>query len=312
MKFTLWQQFSSNHSSSYTVVGEFQSLDAAQDAAELIRRIMQEAAKWCVEHHEECYQLRAPTPIEKQYAVQYGFDWKERIDWLTYSHEQAIHSVDRLVVINTRQVDTWQTGHQFANLLNAVGAKVTREVMGGVDPDKQIEGVDLHGQGNMWMGMGFELQCDAGTSEHAERLATTLRTIFEQLRRSSELNDPIPWLVFHPQLSELTSEKIAELERNYLKDEKQVRVIRAVLAFLSYKVVHRLWNKVRTLPHDQWVSIGERRRELRIYAMVQQEENRLVFENVSFADIPIGLPVFIRYLEHLGCSNIGYTIRQYY
>jgi hypothetical protein len=212
MRLSIWQQFSSNHSSSYTVVGEFQSSEAAQEAGDTILRILRESGKWCFDNREECYQLNAPTPIEKQYGLQYGFDWKERIDWLTYgSYEQAVSRFDRLVVVEPTHVDTWQTGHQFVSLLNAMGAKVAQEVMGGIDPDKRVENVDLHSQSDVWMRMGIEIRCEAATAERAAALVSTLTPVFQS--KSSGLHEtyPIPWLIFHPQLTDLSREKITEL-----------------------------------------------------------------------------------------------------
>jgi hypothetical protein len=37
MRVTLWQEFSSNHSSDFTVVGEFPTPEAAQEAARRLR-----------------------------------------------------------------------------------------------------------------------------------------------------------------------------------------------------------------------------------------------------------------------------------
>jgi hypothetical protein len=158
MRVSIWRQFCSNHSAIYTVVGEFPSSQAATAAAEKIRNILEEAMEWCLTHHDDCVSSDALTPVEQRYAALYGFDWKERVDWLTYGVKEAIRSVDRLVVIDPSHANTWQTGHQFANLLAAMHANVARRVIEGKEPGIEDE---------VWMSMSIDLSAEISPQDAA-------------------------------------------------------------------------------------------------------------------------------------------------
>lgn len=46
MRISIWQQFSSNHSSGFTVVGEFATRSEAENAANKIREILYRLKDW--------------------------------------------------------------------------------------------------------------------------------------------------------------------------------------------------------------------------------------------------------------------------
>src|SRR5579859_7611075 len=165
MRISIWQQFSSNHSASYTVVGEFQSVEAAQSAAETIRQIVKEAGDWTMKNRK--LDVKTPTPIEQEYARRYGFDWKERVDWSTMvGRDKATQQLDRLVIIDVGwDIQTWQSGHQFANLLAAMGANVGRNVFEAKEP-----GIT----GDIVMGMAFEIRAKAISTEMAASICDEL------------------------------------------------------------------------------------------------------------------------------------------
>lgn len=82
MKLTVWQQFSSNHSSHYNMVGKFESEAQARAVAEtlrdIVRRIRQTTATIEVIDQKEFYH---PTDVEKALGEHYGFEWKYGVDW---------------------------------------------------------------------------------------------------------------------------------------------------------------------------------------------------------------------------------------
>ena len=53
MKITVWQQFSSNHSSRFTIVGVFNTLTVAENAAAEIRGILQKIQQWHEDNPEK-------------------------------------------------------------------------------------------------------------------------------------------------------------------------------------------------------------------------------------------------------------------
>src|SRR5687767_3760219 len=88
MKITLWQQFSSNHSASFTVVGKFPSAEAAQTAyTEIVHHLKQIKEWWEKLSTEEVdewlakvYDHKVITPVEAALAQRYGVDWEYSID----------------------------------------------------------------------------------------------------------------------------------------------------------------------------------------------------------------------------------------
>ncbi|MFN8373816.1 MAG: hypothetical protein U0694_13190 [Anaerolineae bacterium] len=312
MRLTLWPQFSSNHSSSYTVVGEFPNAQSAQQASETIQTIMREAAAWCREHHDECYRLTAPTPVELKYAEQYGIDWQERIDWMTYAvREQCITHTDRLVVVDTTHVDTWQTGHQFIDLLTVLGAKTARSVMEGREPGNQ---------GEVWMSMGINLQCEMPSAEAAAEQAAALRKLIASMRDFRALY-MIPWFIYHPALREYSAQYIHTLEKQLVQDMGEAQKLHELYALSggdteklrqNQQTFHAEWAKVRILSHEQYVHLSHCHGDMGIHrAVISVEGHTLILRQISFANISLGLPAFVKYLEQLGGTHLQYTIEQY-
>jgi hypothetical protein len=150
MKLTLWQQFSSNHSSSFTVVGEFPTPEAAQNALSEIHRILQKIADWHRAHPGEFDDARTdgnsmahPTPPELELAQQYGIEWRSAIAWFD-KVSIDIH-FDRYVFL-TRGFGTDSVGEPFDQVMDKLGGK------------GYLEGNSV---GNVLYGILFTLTCDA-------------------------------------------------------------------------------------------------------------------------------------------------------
>jgi hypothetical protein len=104
VKVSIWQQFSSNNSTSYTVVGVFKTAQAAQDAVNVLKGIQQQIADWH-EENPEFSQVWAegwpypPSEVERVIGQRYGFDWQEGADWPFFVD---ISSLDDLVFVETK------------------------------------------------------------------------------------------------------------------------------------------------------------------------------------------------------------------
>ena len=215
MKLTLWQQFSSNHSANYVIVGVFDSVEAAREAGAKIRQHVVDIAEWSDQFKGDRWQL---SPIEENLAREYHFDWKQAVDWLhafphfyrpPYQREPQEHVThfDRLVFIDAPAASsTWQTGHQFANLMFAMGAQVYSDIYMGEDPD------DGH---DVFKNIDLDIQCTAPTVDAAINLQSQL-----QIQKW----DPIPWTIFHPRFAVFTSalslHNWTEAEQIWLRDQR--------------------------------------------------------------------------------------------
>jgi len=81
MKLSIWQQFSSNHSSSFTVVGQFETVEKAQDVETIFRMLfeaIQEARGFDSRGYDEDF-ISWP---EHEAGQIYGIAWEKGIDWL--------------------------------------------------------------------------------------------------------------------------------------------------------------------------------------------------------------------------------------
>lgn len=75
MRISLWQQFSSNHSASYWVIGTFKTVDEAQHAYREMRGIL-EKLEQAMRENPSTY-----TETEQAIAKQYQIEWTSSIDW---------------------------------------------------------------------------------------------------------------------------------------------------------------------------------------------------------------------------------------
>ncbi len=107
MKLSIWQQFSSNNSSDFTIIGVFDSPEQAKQAAEEVQRILNRIRDWHTANQEsaqELYDLWAsgeyPSPmsaVEKELAQEYNVHWIGAIDW--FDRVEVHTLMDRLVVV---------------------------------------------------------------------------------------------------------------------------------------------------------------------------------------------------------------------
>jgi hypothetical protein len=145
MRISIWTQFSSNHSSSFTVVGEFQSETEAKLAADELRRLVQAIADYYAAHPEveELWNSEGtvpPTPPEVEMAEQYqlpinhefGIDWI----WSNMPIDEAVIQLDKAVFV-THPGDTWYGAHPFDYILKTLGGKVMIAGMQDSGPDHE-------------------------------------------------------------------------------------------------------------------------------------------------------------------------------
>lgn len=129
MRISVWQQFSSNNSSYFTIVGEFESAKAAQTAAMKLKGFFESIHQWFdmpanvaqKKEKDDSGYVDVSGP-EKQISEQYGIQWYDRtIDWLYPQNFNGISVVDHLLFIEP--VDTWQGGKPLSELIKAFGGR---------------------------------------------------------------------------------------------------------------------------------------------------------------------------------------------
>lgn len=116
MKIRLWQQFSSNHSNGFTLIGIFPSVEKANKAYQRLDKLLKAIDKWRDAHPDD-YRYDLLTPPEKRIAATYDIDWEEPTENVSIQQFRAVVEIDAFV-------DSWTRRTPYELLLQAFGADV--------------------------------------------------------------------------------------------------------------------------------------------------------------------------------------------
>jgi hypothetical protein len=119
MKIAIWQQFSSNHSAGFTVVGTFETPEKAQQAANTIQKMVDTIYEWHRQNDtERIHGSMPPFPPELAFAQQYSVDWNKALDWTT---EQMV-VVDNFLILNPPST-WWHDSHPIPEIVQKLDGK---------------------------------------------------------------------------------------------------------------------------------------------------------------------------------------------
>ncbi len=209
MKLSVWQQFSSNHSSGFTVVGEFATHADAQNAANKIREILKNLADWHTQHEEEMENwwssgdwVDDPSPPEKELAKQYNIEWQGAIDWFWNARVDIV--LDRLVYITPGQRPE-ADGQPFDQLINRLGGKGYHEG-------------NIYGDDTGWI--LFNLTCRAPDENTAAEIYKRRLGFNRRIKRAGSQLNFYRWRFDeHPELptliAQLKTDGCTEIEYNF-------------------------------------------------------------------------------------------------
>lgn len=110
MKISVWKQFSSNHSSSYAIVGRFNSIEAAVDAETFLRSLMEVANTSTTFPERQAEMVKA-----------YSIEWyKEGLE-PSGSSDLLLERMGRDIVLS-RGYPTWESADPIVALLHKLGS----------------------------------------------------------------------------------------------------------------------------------------------------------------------------------------------
>jgi hypothetical protein len=179
MRLSIWQQFSSNHSASFELVGIFETTDSAITAAEELRAILRHVREWYDQHYDEDKQITLRisnnllplTDDEKRIRNEYRLDqWEHSIDWamaLLPRAEEDLIRVYRNLLFMESVGETWLGAQPFDQF---IGERAVKMVL-------SVEGSDT-----TWH--YFRVTCQARSIEAAQAIKTQLQ-YFEPLSDGS-------------------------------------------------------------------------------------------------------------------------------
>src|SRR5688572_1206998 len=135
MRLSLWQQFSSNHSADFTVVGTFENAEAAAQAGEELRSILNRLDQWwkALDRDEfgrwrDHSETPVITPIEKQISTEYEVKWPFMLSWPFWGWDRSESPVqvyrEFVFVIAPLIIDFWCGPQPFDSLLERLNGEV--------------------------------------------------------------------------------------------------------------------------------------------------------------------------------------------
>lgn len=137
MRISIWQQFSSNHSANYDVVGTFASEKEAQQVAEKFKQIFLAIKNWWwnsglsqdeFQRWFDHVEIGQPTPIELELGEEYGIEWKHGLNWfswVSWEHSDLPISVfEKSVFIQNPHWYLWYGPQPLNQLMEIFGAEV--------------------------------------------------------------------------------------------------------------------------------------------------------------------------------------------
>ena len=174
MKITLWQQFSSNHSALYTVVGTFRNIELAKKAAREIRSLLRSIGNWWDslsleerEAWEKHIESAVLTPPEAKFRDQYKIEWPFSLYWFGWAwDEEPVHRIDTSVFISNPHLYTSKGPQPFDELLAKLGGEVFVQADASLTYPNTVLFIDI--------------VCDLPTNEEDTEI------LFESLRQDFE------------------------------------------------------------------------------------------------------------------------------
>jgi hypothetical protein len=151
MKLSLWQQFSGNHSSSFMIVAQFETVEWAEQVRQEIQSIVRDIYEWWEQipekdqHRvgEELREQRRLTPPEREFQQRYQINFWSNQAFLTWVNDEyaleSISRLDRLIIINSGE--TWDDTHPFEEIMRKLGGRVA----------SKLEEDDAYIVLNLWM-----------------------------------------------------------------------------------------------------------------------------------------------------------------
>ncbi len=137
MRISIWQQFSSNHSGGFNLIGQFETIEEAEKAYLIIQDMLKTVSDYYAEHPEleEDYQdYRWLTPPEEELAKKHSLsNWERSLDWAAGSGGKLSHY--RNLIFLSDYGETWLDAEPFDELLPKFGA-IVKIWNNGIDDTK--------------------------------------------------------------------------------------------------------------------------------------------------------------------------------
>lgn len=310
MKLSLWQQFSSNHSASFTVVGKFADAQKAADAEHTLKSLFEDIkVYWATNTHLE---PMPPSWAELEASQTYDIKWDESFDWLSESLDKHLLRFDQYVFV----MNTFETHQRYDTMEALMGklADATYVERSEWSPDTLIL---------------MEAKCTAPSEQIASQIIAEIRQHFspDTIEGSIppwEVFSPLPTLNasgfsynpydFHPDI-EIIRNALDALYRYQKAARDKYRVTIAESAAIAALQPLRNEGYTFTIPLDS-ETLPEIARDVAYVAdtqafggKIETDGSIIHIPEVAFFSPAYGIPALVEYLKSQGCTDIAYTLQ---
>lgn len=169
MRISIWQQFSSNHSNNFQVVGVFKSVETAVEAREKLREILHLVLEFGID-----YQDGVPNFAEFVTAKEFDIEWPQTLDWVSDEMHEVVQ-FDHYVWCGNIVGETWLGAPPIDKLMQKLGGEIL-----------VYQGIGL-------MVLAAELTCTAPNHKTAKKIFADLQPYLELLRQAKGRDQIPPW-----------------------------------------------------------------------------------------------------------------------
>lgn len=329
MRVSIWQQFSSNNSSSYVIIGSFATPERANEAAAEFKTLLQRLWEWYQAHpeirdavlNEEGHEL---TDAERQIGKDYNIEFEDAVEWIAREETleflpDAVTTFENLLFVAT-VTETVTEDTPFAHFMYQLGARVEFEeemqayLLIGISaraPDASTalfiksvsEAYFMRDHNILWQRPPWVLFYDGRLAPDPEQLSGHIDTFIanyharrawraqhEEQFEAWRLQREAAWKAKDHETAELLTKQIISLAST--EDEVEPRLPKDV-----QRHIHKIasWTSMDADDHDKTVSIkGEAVKFPYLYFLPD--------------DLGHGLPAIVTWLRALGCQDVRYKL----
>ena len=190
MRISIWQQFGSNHSASYTVVGKFADLASANNAQEELNKILERLKIWWTQQltdtdsqeWQNLVEVGGLTPLEEEFSRHYDVEWKG-INWYYWlaatELQEPVVTFKEFVFVRSPHYYIWYGPQPFDGLLKRLGGEVWIES----DVSQSYPDTDLN----------ILIICDAPNETTAQQIEEECLSYMRTVNSETEVGIP-PWI----------------------------------------------------------------------------------------------------------------------
>jgi hypothetical protein len=147
MRLSIWNQFSSNHSGSMTIVGTFETIEKAMEVEQTLRQIILEVNEWFARPENAQYRTAwmgdSPTPIEVELIRRYDLPTRKPLG--IYQNNIGITTLSNLLQLYFDETRWIYQLYPLKDLLLRLGAEQAA--------------IDHQSEGEMIMQAHYHLTC---------------------------------------------------------------------------------------------------------------------------------------------------------